>query len=258
MAARIFRSGKLIAHSCAILLAAVLATQPVHSEQGPGHRPELSLPTLAPLIKRISPAVVAVAGTRQVPADQGLVGPGVGFPDAPLPRVEEVSGSGVIVDAGIGLVITANHVIENAETIAVTLSDGRRVGAIVLAASEDDDLAVLRIAAGGLTGVSLGDASALEVGDFVLAIGSPLGLGQSATFGIVSALHRSSPGIKNAELIQIDASIDQGSSGGALINIRGELVGINVARVGRANGSGFGFAVPADAIRSLLASIRLG
>lgn len=258
MAARIFRSGRLVAHSCAILLAALLATQPAHSEEGPGRSPELSLPTLAPLIKRISPAVVAVVSLRQVPEDQGMVGPGAGFPDTPLPRVEKVFGSGVIVDADTGLVVTANHVVENSGTITVTLSDGRQVGAIILAASEDDDLAVLRIAAGRLTSVSLGAAGGLEVGDFVLAIGSPWGLGQSATFGIVSALHRSSPGIKNADLIQIDASIDQGNSGGALINIRGELVGINVARVGRANGSGFGFAVPADAIRALLASIRLG
>ena len=127
----------------------------------------------------------------------------------------------------------------------------------MLTTSPEDDLAVLRIPLRGITAVALATGQGPEVGDFVLAIGYPLGLGQSTTFGIVSGLHRSCPGIANADLIQTDASLDQGNSGGALLDIEGELVGINVARIGGANGRGFGFAVPIEAIRTLLASMAL-
>jgi S1-C subfamily serine protease len=129
------------------------------------------------------------------------------------------------------------------------------VEARLVVASRYDDLAILRIAPSGLAGVALAD-SGVEVGDFVLTIGNPLGLGQSATFGIVSALHRACPGIENKDLILTDALIDRGDSGGALINMRGELVGINVARIGHSDTGSFGFAVPANAIRGLLARAR--
>lgn len=252
----LFRSSKLAMRVCALVVWALLAADPAYSEERRGNNPEVGLPTLAPLIKRVSPAVVSIASTKHVAGDRQTIAPGEGFPDAPLPQDLNVGGSGVVVDANLGLIVTANHVIEDAETTTVALSDGLRVDARLLATSRNDDLAILRVAASGLTELALSDPNSLEVGDFVVAFGNPLGLGQSTTFGIVSALHRSCPGIKNADLIVIDALIDRGNSGGALINTRGELVGINVARLHHSSAAGFGFAVPASAVRALLARVR--
>jgi S1-C subfamily serine protease len=215
---------------------------------------EAALPSLAPLVKRAAPAVVAVTSSRRPPG-WFAIDPGGGFPDAPLPQELQVAGAGVIVNADLGLVLTSNHVVDNAEAISVGLADGRHFDATSLAHSEHDDLALLRIPPSNLTAVGLGDAKAVEVGDFVLALGNPLGGGQTTTFGIVSALHRSCPGIENSDLVVTDALIERGNSGGPLLNLRGELVGIMVARAGDSDGAGYGFAIPLDAIRELLATV---
>jgi serine protease Do len=222
MALMAFHSRKVLARSCAILLLTCLAAAPARSGESPDIGSEISLPTLAPLVKRISPAVVAVAGIKRPSRDSGIVDPSGGFPDAPLPQALIEKGAGVIVDANVGLVVTCNHVVENSQTITVTLLDGRRLNAAVLTTSGGDDLAVLKIASGGLISLPLDDTSGLEIGDFVLAIGNPLGLGQTTTFGIVRE-------IGSTDLIATDALIQQGNSGGPLLNLRGELVGINVA-----------------------------
>lgn len=253
------RCRKFIAASCAMLLAlAVIQGSARGEEINPGIGPTRpSLPTLAPMIKRILPAIVAVRTTRPAAVDPRGVDPAAGFPEGPLPREQHIDGSGVIVDAERGLILTSNHVVDGVGTISATLADGRVAQATLVTTSQEDDLALLRVPLRDITAVALAKGQGPDVGDFVLAIGYPLGLGQSTTFGIVSALHRSCPGIRNTDLVQTDASLDQGNSGGALLNVQGELVGINVARIGRANGGGFGFAVPIDAIRTFMASVAL-
>jgi S1-C subfamily serine protease len=235
---------------CAIVFCAVIGACP--SRAG-GVQAEV--PTLAPLVKRISPSVVSIVSTKHADHDPQPVDPLGGFPDAPL--VQNVLGSGVVPDAALGLVVTANHVIDDAETISVILINGSRVDGRIVATSARDDLAILRVSAPGLTEIALADSNDIEVGDFVLAVGNSFGLGQSTTLGIVSALHRSVPGIENDDLVATDALVDQGSSGGAPIDAQGELIGISVARIGRSDAGGFGFAVPANAVRALLKQTRL-
>jgi S1-C subfamily serine protease len=258
MALSIHHSSKRTVHICATLfLTASLVlplSQPLHGGEGAAASAEGALPSLAPLVKRVAPAVVTVTSSRRSPGWMAI-DPGGGFPDAPLPLELQVAGAGVIVNADLGLIVTSNHVIDNAEAISVALIDGRHFDATSLAHSDHDDLAVLRITPSHLTAVDLGDAKGAEVGDFVLALGNPRGAGQTATFGIVSALHRSCPGIENSDLIVTDALIERGNSGGPLLDLRGELIGINVARSGDSDGAGYGFAIPVDAIRELLATV---
>ena len=166
-----------------------------------------------------------------------------------IERVQETAnlGSGVIVDAENGLILTNYHVVENAYEIKVTLTDGREMQAEIIGRDPDTDVAVIQVSGDSLVEVPIADSSALRVGDFVVAIGNPFGLGQTVTSGIVSALGRSGLGIESIEdFIQTDASINLGNSGGALVNLRGELVGINTAIYGAGNqGSiGIGFAIP--------------
>ena len=258
MALTTHHSRKCAARFCAaVFLAACLAlpvSQPLHGEErGPGAA-EAVLPSLAPLVKRVAPAVVLVTSSRSPPGWFG-VDPGSGFPDAPLPQDLQVVGAGVIVNADLGLIVTSNHVVDNADAIDITIADGRHFDATMLAHSDHDDLAVLKITPSHLIAIGLGDSKGVEVGDFVLAIGNPLGSGQTAAFGIVSALHRSCPGIENTDLVVTDALIERGNSGGALLNLRGELIGIIVARTGDTSGAGYGFAIPLDAIRELLATV---
>ncbi|MBI2316567.1 MAG: DegQ family serine endoprotease [Betaproteobacteria bacterium] len=173
------------------------------------------------------------------------------------PRTEQSAGSGVIVDAGRGLVLTNHHVIKDAQEVVVTLKDRRALKAQLAGADPGTDIALLRIPAENLTALKFGDSDALQVGDFVVAIGNPFGIGQTVTSGIVSALGRSGLGIEGYEdFIQTDASINPGNSGGALVNLRGELVGINTAIIGPAGGNvGIGFAVPAAMARQVMAQI---
>jgi Do/DeqQ family serine protease len=194
------------------------------------------VPSLAPLLKGVTPSVVNIAVMGKKSNDP------------------EVAGSGVIVDAKAGYVLTNHHVIEHADRIVVTLKDNRRLDATLVGSDPDTDIAVLKIAAQNLTALPIGDADHLEVGDFVLAIGNPFGLGQAVTSGIVSALGRTGLGLESYEnFIQTDASINPGNSGGALINLRGELVGINTAIFTPGGGNvGVGFAVPINMAESVM------
>ncbi|WP_271594729.1 trypsin-like peptidase domain-containing protein [Bradyrhizobium sp. CCBAU 65884] len=202
-----------------------------------------STTSLAPLVKRISPAVVGIRGWG-VPPESRIFDREAGFPDPPSLR--EWQGAGVIVDALAGLIVTANHLVANATVVKALLQDGRALRAAVLIRSERDDVALLRIEADDLHALPLEKPGALEVGEPVLAIGNPQNWGQSVTSGIVSALHRSCPGIAKSDLIQSDVLVDQGGLGGALVNRQGRLIGVIVARR-----DGFAFAAPVEAIERL-------
>ena len=250
------RSGGRVAYLCALLLA-LSGSLAAQTQSGMNQDREFTFPTLAPIVRASLRATVSVHNAKRLPAERRLVDPADGFPDPPSRGELESYGAGVIVDADLGLVVTSNHVIADAGTITLTLNDGRLLHASLLASTEYDDLAVLQVGAADLGAIKIAEPNKIELGDFVLAIGYPLGLGPSTTFGIVSGLHRSCRSIKNTDLIQTDALMDNGDSGGPLINAQGELVGIMVARIDRGNGSGFGFAVPVSAVRSLLTSVRL-
>ena len=214
------------------------------------------LPSLAPMLESTTPAVVNIATRGQTRRRLEL--PLSNDPlfrhffDIPsIERMQETSslGSGVIIDASQGYILTNNHVISDAIEITVTLTDGRELNAEIIGRDPDTDVAVIKIPAQNLTAVPVSDSSKIRVGDFVVAIGNPFGLGQTVTSGIVSALGRSGLGIESYEdFIQTDASINLGNSGGALVNLRGELVGINTAIFGSGNGNsgsiGIGFAIP--------------
>ena len=207
-----------------------------------------STTSLAPLVKRISPAVVGIRGWG-VSSESRIFDPEAGLPDPPLLR--EWQGAGVIVDALAGLIVTANHLVANATVVKALLQDGRALRAAVLVRSERDDVALLRIEAGDLHALTLEKPGALDVGEPVLAIGNPQNWGQRVTSGIVSALHRSCPGIANNDLVQSDVLVDQGSSGGALVNRQGRLIGVIVARRG-----GFAFAAPVEAVERLFVAAQ--
>ena len=210
------------------------------------------LPSLAPMLDRITPAVVNIATEGRIQLRQNPLFADPFFrrffniPDQPIERKTQSLGSGVIVDAERGLVLTNNHVIANAVQITVTLRDGRQLEAEIIGNDPETDVAVIRIPTEDLTDIKSADSDRLRVGDFVVAIGNPFGLGQTVTSGIVSALSRSGLGIEGYEdFIQTDASINPGNSGGALVNLRGELVGINTAIFSQTGGNiGIGFAIP--------------
>lgn len=221
-----------------------------------------ALPSLAPMLEKTTPAVVNISTRGKTQVSSTLFNDPLfqHFFNIPgLQREQETSslGSGVIVDASNGYILTNNHVIEDAIEISVTLRDGRLLLAEVLGRDPETDVAVIKIQADNLTSVSLADSSELRVGDFVVAIGNPFGLGQTVTSGIVSALGRSGLGIESFEdFIQTDASINPGNSGGALVNLRGELVGINTAILGGGNGNGgnigIGFAIPVNMAKDVM------
>ena len=214
-------------------------------------------PTLAPMLAQVSPAVVniSVEGTIKQEPNPAFKDPTLrrffNLPDAPQAEQFNAVGSGVIIDATNGYVLTNNHVVENADRVMVTLKDGRQLEAKVAGTDPQTDIAVLKISPSRLTALPLGDSKKVLVGDYVVAIGNPFGLGQTATFGIVSAVGRSGLGIEGYEdFIQTDASINPGNSGGALVNFRGELIGINSAIFSRTGSNvGVGFAVPANMAR---------
>lgn len=218
------------------------------------------LPSLAPMLERVTPAVVNIATEGRIkPRHNPLLDDPFfrfffGVPDQPLERKTQSLGSGVIVDAQRGLVITNNHVITNAQQIAVKLRDGRKFEAKLVGADPETDIAVIRIPAERLTALTMADSSQLKVGDFVVAIGNPFGLGQTVTSGIISALGRSGLGIEGyEEFIQTDASINPGNSGGALVDLRGRLVGINTAIFSQTGGNiGIGFAIPINMARQVM------
>ena len=215
--------------------------------------------TIAPMLQKVTPAVVNIAVLSRAPqAENPLLRDPFfrrffNIPEQQA-RPQVSAGSGVIVDARRGYVVTNAHVVENAQEIAVTLKDRRRLRATLVGRDAATDIALLKIQADNLVALPWGDSDRLQVGDFVVAIGNPFGLGQTVTSGIVSALGRSGLKIEGYEdFIQTDASINPGNSGGALVNFNGELVGINTAIIGPAGGSvGIGFAVPVSIVRSVM------
>lgn len=234
----------------------------------------LNYPEPCPSFKNIMPAIVNVAVQGYLPAD--ATPPGASSrnddealntrrPHQALPekgRKFESIGSGVILDAQNGIIITNDHVIRNATLITITLQDGRRLKAKLIGSDSETDLAVLKINATNLKSLPIGDSDQLQVGDFVVAIGNPFGLNsfgnsQSATFGIVSALKRSDLNIEGVEnFIQTDAAINPGNSGGALVNTKGELIGINTAILSPYGGNvGIGFAIPVNMAKDVAQQI---
>ena len=256
------RFPRWLAGACALLLGIALP--------GASHAsmpPEVNgqpLPSLAPMLQNVTPAVVNISSkTRVLVSDPYFDDPVFrqffGLPAVPRERVEQSLGSGVVVDAAKGYILTNNHVVGGADDITVTLQDGRTYKATLVGTDPDTDVAVIRINALHLQALPLADSSKLRVGDFVVAVGEPFGLSETVTSGIVSALGRSGlskSGYQN--FIQTDASINPGNSGGALVNLRGELVGINTMIFSPSGGNvGIGFAIPsnlaAEVMRQLIA-----
>ncbi len=221
------------------------------------------LPTLAPMLERATPAVVNIATQSRVALrrnpllDDPFFRHFFNIPDQPRERRAQSVGSGVVVDARRGFVITNHHVVDGADTITVTLNDGRRLEAKVIGSDPESDVAVIQVPSENLTALPLADSDRLRVGDFVVAIGNPFGLGQTVTSGIISALGRTGLGIQGYEdFIQTDASINPGNSGGALVNLRGELIGINTAIIAPGGGNvGIGFAIPSNMVSRLMEQI---
>jgi Do/DeqQ family serine protease len=226
--------------------------------------PEFSggvVPSLAPMLTTITPGVVNIAVKGRVREQNPLLQDPFFRQFFNIPknqqfqeRETQATGSGVIVDAAQGYVLTNAHVVANETSIIVTTKDNRRLPATLVGRDADTDVAVLKIETGKLTAVPLGDSDKLQVGDFVVAIGNPFGLGQTVTSGIVSALGRSGLGIEGYEdFIQTDASINPGNSGGALVDLHGNLVGINTAILAPGGGNiGIGFAVPINMARRVM------
>jgi serine protease Do len=218
------------------------------------------IPTLAPTVKETAPSVVNISVRARVKEENPLYRDPVfrQFFDLPkqLEKQVQATGSGVIVDAERGYVLTANHVVAQISSAQVTTRDGRKLAAKLIGRDPATDIAVLQLQGprGGLKAMALGDSDRIEVGDFVIAIGNPFGLGQTVTSGIVSALGRTGLGKQGYEdFIQTDASINPGNSGGALINLRGELIGINTAIISPGGGNvGIGFAVPINMARRVM------
>lgn len=223
-------------------------------------------PSLSPMLKRVNSAVVNISTYS---TQQHLQNPLLNDPvfkhffnnpeqqKQQQKRRQQSAGSGVIVDAKKGIVITNNHVVKDSEDILISLIDGRSFSAKLVGSDPELDIAILQIDADNLTEVAIADSSLLEVGDFVVAIGNPFGLGQTVTTGIVSALGRSGLGIEGYEnFIQTDASINPGNSGGALVNLAGELIGINTAIIAPSGGNiGIGFAIPTNMVTASMNQI---
>ncbi|MED5535412.1 MAG: Do family serine endopeptidase [Pseudomonadota bacterium] len=249
---------KLLANLC-FGLYLVLMVDYAHGQTLPPSIGNQELPSLAPIIDQVAPAVVNISV-------QGSVEGGNAFSQSPewrrfFPpnnrREVQSAGSGVIVDAANGYILTNNHVIENADEITVALIDDRTLNATVVGSDAGSDIAVLQVAPDDLSEMPLGNSEGLRVGDFVLAIGNPFRLRHTVTSGIVSGLGRTGINPEGYEdFIQTDASINPGNSGGALVNLRGELVGINTAIFSRTGGNiGIGFAIPVNMARTIMDQI---
>jgi Do/DeqQ family serine protease len=262
----------LAAFVCLVLsLAGPALAQTGGTVTVPESRGQIEL-SFAPVVKRVAPAVVNIFSKRVVreravsslfndPFFKRFFGEDFGMQGVPRERIQNSLGSGVIVSAD-GLIVTNHHVIEGSDEITVVLTDRREFAATLVLDDERTDLAVLRIAAGneGLPHVEFRDSDTVEVGDLVLAIGNPFGVGQTVTSGIVSAMARTHVGISDFSFfIQTDAAINPGNSGGALVTLDGKLLGINTAIFSRGGGSvGIGFAIPANMVRTVVASAESG
>ena len=221
------------------------------------------VPSLAPMLERAMPAVVNISTSTNIRVSENPLMQDPFFREffnvpEQLQRQQKNSlGSGVIIDSSQGLVLTNNHVIDKADKIMVTLHDGRQLNAELIGTDPASDIAIIRVPGNNLTQLPIADSSQLKVGDFVVAIGSPFGLSQTVTSGIVSALGRSGLGIEKYEnFIQTDASINPGNSGGALVNLKGELIGMNTAILAPNGGNvGIGFAIPTNMIMTIKESL---
>ncbi|MFP1926045.1 serine endoprotease DegQ [Lonsdalea quercina] len=243
----------------AISIGLSLSSLPVAQAALPAAVAGQSLPSLAPMLEKVLPAVVSVhvEGTQvqnqRIPEEfKFFFGPNA--PAEKQSRPFEGLGSGVIIDAAKGYVLTNNHVINNADKIRVQLNDGREYDAKLIGRDAQTDIALLQLSdAKNLTAVKMADSDQLRVGDFAIAVGNPFGLGQTATSGIISALGRSGLNLEGLEnFIQTDASINRGNSGGALVNLNGELIGINTAILAPGGGNiGIGFAIPSNMAQNL-------
>jgi len=241
---------------CAQTLTAKATGLPPYAEGQP-------LPSLAPMLERSMPAVVNISTSTNI---QVMENPLMQDPffrhffEMPNPSRQQQKnslGSGVIIDSRQGYVLTNNHVIDKADKIMITLNDGRQLNAQLIGADPEADVAVVQIPADHLTELPIADSSRLRVGDFVVAIGNPFGLGQTVTSGIISALGRSGLGIEGYEdFIQTDASINPGNSGGALVNLNGEFIGMNTAILAPTGGNvGIGFAIPSNMVTTIKDSL---
>lgn len=221
--------------------------------------PNSTANSLAPMLQKVLPSIVNIRAQvritdistlNKIQKEHGKQGKGA---QEPLPDKMVADGSGVIVDSKRGYIVTNAHVIENAQTVTVTLNDGRHFNAKIIGSDKPSDVALLQIQAKNLTQAIFADSSQLKVGDFVAAIGNPFGLNQTVTSGIVSALGRATLGIEGYEnFIQTDAPINPGNSGGALVNTEGQVIGINTAIVSPGQGTGIGFAIPANMAKSVM------
>ena len=249
-----------------------LAIAPIAASQSPfsrsGESPAMTVDsrgvlTMAPLLESVTPAVVSidVSGTRKSSAPQGFSGNEELFErffGGRIPQQQDRErrgiGSGVIVDASKGLIITNHHVVEDADEITVTLEDKRELKAELVGSDPKTDIAVIKVPARRLRALSFAKSSDVKVGDYVIAVGNPFGLSHSVTSGIISALGRDrGAGDNYQDFIQTDASINPGNSGGALVNSKGELIGINAAIVTRSGGNnGIGFAVPVRIVQGVM------
>jgi serine protease Do/serine protease DegQ len=246
------RQVALVTFVCCAWTALAAAQIPAQVGQTP-------VPSLAPMLKHVTPAVVNIATRGTVQQENPLLNDPFfrrffDVPNVPQRRDFQSAGSGVIVDAKNGYIITNAHVIENANEITVTLLDNRSLTAKVIGKDTGSDVAVLQVKATGLEEIPLADSDRAEVGDFVVAIGNPFGLGHTVTSGIVSALGRSGINPEGYEdFIQTDASINPGNSGGALVDLNGALVGVNTAILSRSGGNiGIGFAIPSNMVRTVM------
>lgn len=243
------------------------------------------IPTLAPMLEQVTPAVVSIRVSKPLGTARSFSFNGQGLPDElrryfdNFPELRDPSegapdrgfgndserrpyatgaGSGIIIDAGKGYVITNHHVVEEASEIVVQLSDDRTFDAKLLGSDASTDVALLQIEASDLAEIDFADISTVQVGDYVVAIGNPFGIGQTVTSGIVSALGRAGLNNNNYEdFIQTDAAINVGNSGGALIDMQGNLIGMNTAIISGSGGSnGIGFAVPTDMLAAVITHLE--
>jgi Do/DeqQ family serine protease len=245
--------------------SAAMLGGPVHAALPAQTADAAPLPSLAPMVRRVSPAVVNIATRGTIKEQPGERNPLLDDPffrrffnappdSRPHERQFQSAGSGVIIDAKNGYIVTNHHVVENASEITITLLDNRTFSAKVIGSDEGADIAVLQAKQPNLIAMALGDSAKLEAGDYVVAIGNPFGLSHTVTAGIVSALGRNGINPDGYEdFIQTDASINPGNSGGALVNLRGELVGINSAILSRSGGNiGIGFAIPVNMVKGVV------
>jgi Do/DeqQ family serine protease len=231
----------------------------------PAVREAATMPTtFAPVVKAVLPAVVNISSTRIVRTSEleqdnpfGRMFPGFGLQMPDRPQRQEGEGSGVIVSSD-GYIVTNNHVVDGSTELTVSMSDKRELKARVIGTDAKTDIALIKVDAKDLPHVTLGTSANVEVGDIALAMGNPFGLGQTVTMGIISATGRGGLGIEDYEdFIQTDASINPGNSGGALVNTKGELIGINTAILSRSGGNqGVGFAVPVDMVRHVMTQLK--